>query len=203
MLALAATGALVLPIASAGCGRSACIVYSKGEYDVGATCPLQKQALPYFSDSTCPGPVVSIDGEGVFTLNEENEDQSLCCYPVTQQVVEFDDQRVDCIPAGTGGFGGVGGQFSAGTSTGGGSFPGCFTCGQAFSAMFDADPDLLCPESVSAYFDLQSCTCAGGSECVSVCSLNFCQSAPVSDECVSCVSSSSSCSDLLNTCSFN
>ena len=203
LLAAAALGSIVLPVVSSGCGRSACIVYSKGEYDANASCPLQKDALPYFTDATCPGPVVSVDGEGVFELNTNNADQSFCCYPVTQRAVELDEQRADCIPPNTGGVGGFENGTSVGVGPGGpgGAF-GCLSCSQAFSAHVSGGSDLLCGPALDTWFDLQGCVCAS-SACTEVCELNFCQDAPVTDECATCVSSASSgCSDILQTCSF-
>lgn len=205
ILAVAAVGAIVLPIASAGCGRSACIVYSKAEYDQRASCPLRKDALPYFTDSSCPGPVVSVDGEGVFSLNASNADESLCCYPVTQQDLELDDQRIDCLGpdlGGSGGVGGIGGGVTVGTGGVGGGLDACFTCGQAFGGVLSADPTFLCSASIDAWFALQSCACAAGM-CASACELSFCHDEPVTDECVACVSNTTECADALATCNFN
>ena len=71
---------VALPFAGTGaCGsRTACFEYTQGEYAVhGNSCPAQADALANFTDATCPGPVVSVDGPGSF-------DGELCCYPVTQ-----------------------------------------------------------------------------------------------------------------------
>lgn len=200
----AASAAIVLPTISAGCSRTSCIVYSKAEYDVHASCPAQKDALPYFTDATCPGPVISVDGEGVFDLNADNADHSLCCYPVTQQTIELDDQRVDCIVTGTGGTGGfeIGG--SSGVGGVGGGFAGCFTCSQVLSAKISADPDLICPELSDPWFSLQACACAQGSGCFAQCELNLCQNTPVSIDCSNCLSGTSNmCTDAVDECNFN
>lgn len=206
LLLAAASGSVVLPVASAGCGRTACIVYSKAEYDVHASCPLQKDALPYLTDGTCPGPVVSVDGEGVFTLNEKNPNQSLCCYPVTQQTIELDDQRIDCIPPGTGGTGGFepsGSSGVGGVGGVGGGFGGCFACNQLVTGVI-SDPGQLCPGLFDMWVQLDDCVCAQETECFSACKLSFCQNAPVSTDCLDCMAQpDASCAAAFATCNFN
>jgi len=81
--------ALVAPapfVAGGACGdRTACFTYTPAEYALHhESCPAREDALPNFSDPSCPGPVVSVDGAGTF-------DGQLCCYPVT-----YDDVVPDC-----------------------------------------------------------------------------------------------------------
>ncbi len=80
-------------VGSGGCGsRTACFEYSQPEYFVnGNSCPAQSGALSNFSNASCPGPVVSVDGPGTF-------DGELCCYPVT-----YDSITPDCGGGGTSG----------------------------------------------------------------------------------------------------
>src|SRR5690348_7925233 len=90
--ALAALALLVPFAGSGGCGsRTACFQYSQAEFDLKMSCPAQDQALPNFTNPSCPGAIVSVDGQGNF-------DGQLCCYPVT-----YDDITSDCN--GTGAFG--------------------------------------------------------------------------------------------------
>lgn len=200
-LAVLAGVAVVLPVASAGCGRTACVVYSQSEYEARGTCPLQKDALPYFTSAQCPGPVVSIDGEGVFDLNDTTPSESLCCYPVTQQDVELDEDRQDCLPAGTGGtFGsatvvpGFGGQ--------GGGGGGCFTCEEVVTGSPGAAPALLCAGPDAAWSALQACICDAASGCAGECELNLCENVGPTIECRACFEGTSTCADQLLECEF-
>ncbi len=151
-LALALASTLALPFAftagGAGCGsRTACFAFTQGEYaQNGDACPSPSEALMSFTDPTCPGPVVSVDGPGSF-------DGELCCYPVTE-----DGITPDC-----GNNGGTGGATSSGTgplpptggdtstSSGGFCLPTC--------AMVLANGGQACGgTSQSDLFALLSCT---------------------------------------------
>ncbi|MFT3773166.1 MAG: hypothetical protein QM820_47915 [Minicystis sp.] len=192
-LAALASMAVAFPIASSGCGRSACFVFSQSEFNAQGSCPPMKTALAHFTDTVCPGPVTTVDSEGVFTLNDENPAQSLCCYSVTQKDFDPEVFNGECIGPGFGGggSGGVGGGFgggSVGVTVGvGGGFMGCVTCNQLLNGVI-ADPNLGCsPEVLTAWQDLQLCGCADGNPCAKVCNLNLCKNAPVSKECSACL----------------
>lgn len=200
-LAALAGVTVVLPVAGAGCGRTACFVYSQAEHDAHGTCPAQQDALPFFSSASCPGLVVSVDGAGVFDLNDTRPADSLCCYPVTQQDVELADDRIDCLPTGVGGTFGGGTDFGAGGSFGvGGGFGECFTCEQLASG---ASPDLVCPESLDAWIALQGCACASSSTCASTCELNLCAGTPSTAECQGCLGGLDACDVPLADCMFH
>jgi hypothetical protein len=189
---LAALAALtvVLPVSSSGCGRTSCFVFSQTELaHHGGACPAQADALANFTDVSCPGPVNSVDGEGVFTLNATNPDQSLCCYPVTQRDLDPDALSGECIPPGSGGAGGTGG-FDVGSSVvgvgvGGGTL-GCVTCSQLLEGV-PGDPKLACsPLVTDALQSLAACACSGG-PCAKLCGLNLCKEATVSMDCRTCL----------------
>ena len=203
-LAVLVASAITFPIAGSGCGRSACFVCSEGEYNVHSSCPAANAALAHFTDRTCPGPVMTVDGEGVFTLNEDEPDQSLCCYPVTQQHIDPEVFDTDCLPSANGG-GGIGGG-SVGIAVGvGGGFMGCVTCGQLLAGTA-SDPNLACStQTTIAWQDLQGCGCSTSSACAKVCELNLCKDHPASVECRSCLSdtATSGCDAEIIECKSN
>ncbi|APR76372.1 Hypothetical protein A7982_01719 [Minicystis rosea] len=206
-LAVLAAMVSTFPLAGGGCGRSACFVFSQGEYDVHSACPPMKSALAHFTDTSCPGPVMSVDGDGAFTLNESDPDQSLCCYPVTQQHIDPEIFDTDCTPPGTGGGSGIGGGFSStAIAVGvGGGFMGCVTCSQLLGGVA-ADPNLACStQATIAWQDLQACGCAAENACVKVCELNLCKNAPVSKECRTCLAdaATSGCDEEIIACQSN
>lgn len=191
--------ALMLPVWSSGCGHTACFVFTQGELRANNNaCPAPKDALASFTDPHCPGPVVTVDGEGIFNLNEANPDQSLCCYPVTQQTIDPEVFSGECQgPVGVGGDKGIGGggTFGAGgsfgVSVGGGGGP-CFN--NCNMVLMGANPDQLCPDESSAqsWALLVSCACTSGNPCAKICDLNICSHALVSKECLSCLEDPSS-----------
>jgi hypothetical protein len=201
--------AVVLPVWSSGCGHTACFVFTQGEYAAHNACPAPKDALASFTDPHCPGPVVSVDGEGIFNLNDVNPDQSLCCYPVTQQAIDHDDISGVCQgPSfGGGGFGGGGfggidvGGFGEVSSVGGGAGGPCFNnCNMVLNG---ANPSQLCPDqsSAEAWAALASCACTSGNPCFKVCQLNVCSNALVSKECLSCLEGpTSGCASAVAMC---
>jgi hypothetical protein len=197
-----------LPVWSAGCGnRSACFVYSQGEYAAAHNaCPAQAKALPFFTDPHCAGPVVSVDGEGSFTLNDTNPDQSLCCYPVTQQDISADALSGDCMPPGVGGAGaggfGVGGAttFDVATTVGVGGMPGgCFNnCNVLLQG---GDQKFVCGGAANVWASLLDCVCNATSTCVKVCQLNICSGHPMTKDCLACLDDPmSSCTMELAAC---
>ena len=219
-LAWLAALAVVLPIAESGCGHTACFEYTPGEYQVHNSCPAQADALPNFTDPDCPGPILKVDGPGIFNLNKANPDQSLCCYPVTQQAIDptFADGCV--APSGTGGAGtgvvnpgdgtvfdgsgfaevGVSGEGGAGGFSNG----NCVSCGAELDGK-GAEPTLLCPQAQAPWSALQTCICGSAGACFTQCKLNLCQNATMSQECVSCVmaGATNGCGSELTTCDQN
>jgi hypothetical protein len=71
---------VVAGVSVGGCGatqRTACLQFSQQEYAAsGNSCPSADDALQGFTDPSCPGPVVSVNGAGSF-------DGEICCYAVT------------------------------------------------------------------------------------------------------------------------
>jgi len=182
-----------LPVWSVGCGaRSACFVYSQGEYAAHQSCPAQATALPFFTDPHCAGPVVSVDGDGSFSLNQDNPEQSFCCYPVTQVDIDPDLLSGDCMPPGAGGAGaggfGVGGSttFDVGTTVVGvGGMGGCFNnCNVLLSG---ADPKFVCGGAADVWSQLLTCACDAASTCLKVCNLNICGGHPMTTDCLACL----------------
>jgi len=209
LVALAAV-TIALPVVGSGCGRTACFVYSQNEHAAHGMCPGQAKALVNFTDPHCPGPVLSVDGAGIFSLNNSNPDQSLCCYPVTQQDLEQTFANGCTPPTGAGGAGGFSSTaqdmtstgFAGGVTTGGG---GCVSCGQKLGSL-GADPGLLCPQSSGPWSTLETCICGGSGSCTAPCKLNLCMSSPMSKECFACIQDpmmASGCSSELSNCQNN
>jgi hypothetical protein len=206
-LAALAALTIALPLVGSGCGRTACFVYTKGEYDAHGSCPAQAAALTNFTDPHCPGPVLTVDGAGVFSLNSTNPDQSLCCYSVTQEDLEQNFSDTCTPPTGAGGAGGFSsqtGSFEGSTSfvaVGvGGANMGCFTCNEELMGLGN-NPAQLCPgTSADAWGTLDKCACGGA--CAGPCNLNLCVGAPMSKECFVCLDtpSSSGCAMELMNC---
>lgn len=205
-LALLAVATVALPVASSGCGRTACFVFTQSEHDAHGACPGQQQALTNFTDPKCAGPVVSIDGEGVFQLNVQNPAESLCCYPVTQRDVDALDLAGDCASLGVGGAGGAGNAGGTITSvvavgTGGGKPGGCTRCKDLLMGA-STDPNLLCPGVGSSWAAVQGCGCGDAGPCGKLCALNLCSGAPISPDCLTCLddTANSGCGPALANC---
>jgi hypothetical protein len=189
-LAALAVATIVGPIAASGCGRTACFVYTKAEYDAHAgSCPAEAKALPNFTDATCPGAVVSVDGPGIFNLNADQPDESLCCYPVTQRDIDPDFTNGECAGPNAVGGGGIGGSFGGGVAvSAGGGFGGCVTCGELLAGHGSPSSASVCSGQVSsAWQDVELCACAADSPCAKVCALNLCKDATISQDCRACL----------------
>jgi hypothetical protein len=210
-LFLLAGTAITLSASSGGCGRTACFVYTLAEYDrAGGTCPAQKDALADFTDPSCAGPVISVDGAGEFSLlsTDPTGQNGLCCYSVTQEDVT-PTFAGGCTGPGHGGAGGAGGTGGvAGTSVvevgvgAGGTSGGCVTCNQV---LMGASMNQICDMiAMAAWSTLQSCLCGDAGLCAAVCSLNVCQMQPITSECASCVlSTNGGCGPQLMACEGN
>jgi hypothetical protein len=206
-MALAAM-VLSVPFAgSGGCGSStACFQFTRQEFAVHMSCPSQTDAMANFTDPSCPGPVVSVDGPGSF-------DGQLCCYPVT-----YDDINPDCGNSNSGGSTGSGptGTFpgvavgvgagpasSSSSSTGTGT--SCeATCASALATGGSVAPCSFNGAAVSAWNDLLgTCACggftgdAGALGCESDC-ISFCQALGIDPGCMSCLQLN--CAPQLNDC---
>jgi hypothetical protein len=183
--------AAAMPFAAGGgCGRTACFAFSAEAYAKnGMACPAQADALPNFTDSQCPGPVVSVDGAGSF-------DGELCCYPVTEEDIQpncgqgaSQSTGVGFGASGVGGFGvsGVGGGSSFGVSTasaGGGPPPSCkSSCAEAITR--GGEP---CATGLGPYQALQQCAgCnATATPCFAPCG-SFCHEAALDPMCSACL----------------
>lgn len=203
---------VVLPVVGSGCGRTACFVYTQGEYSKHGACPAQGKALANFTDPRCAGPVISVDGAGVFNLDSTTPDDSTCCYPVTQQDIEQTFGNGCGPPSGAGGAGGFSTATSSFTSTGfvsavgvGGSTGGCSTCKQELESL-GANSAPLCPQSSIPWTTLSTCICNGNSACAMPCHLNLCMSAPLSKECFNCIQDpamTSGCTGAFTDCENN
>jgi hypothetical protein len=186
----AVAGAMILlPLKAGGCGRTACITFSKAKYDAMGTCPSPDEAMKRFTDNCGSGSITSVQGAGVF-------DGEFCCYDVVQ-----DDSTIigDCfggvggVSTGTvGGFGGVGGTAGFGGFGGG---PPCTRCSEAVISGVNSP---LCDSSTVLFGDLAMCAC---SSCGDVCSQSICIDLPVDSNCNACLQQS--CLLELSDCSHD
>lgn len=193
--------ALPLTFTGAGCGRTACFVWSKAE----GACPAQDKALRFFSDPGCPGGIVSVDGP-------PEAANDLCCYAVTKDDTAAFGDNVPCAspPPNQGAGGafsatvtGAGGSFSGGGGFGGadGGPPSCLRCQQAFSQQ-GLDPAGVCADGSIRLNLLSKCLCQGA--CASVCGTEpLCQGGfSAGMPCLACLNDSSAkgCGIQLENC---
>jgi len=176
---------LSLPLTVAGCGQTACIVWSETE----GACPTQAKALAFFVDPSCPGTILSVDSDGTFG-------NDLCCYAVTKDETGFIHENAPCASPTGGGVGGAGGSFSTGAGGGGG---GCPRCQQGFSegGVFATG---LCPSSQMLLDALSTCACT--TTCAPACQSNLCASSGMADQaCAACLLDTSlGCGAQFNAC---
>lgn len=188
---LLAAAVVAIPVAT-GCGRSACFQWSPDEFQLEGGCPSQADAINFFTQKGCAGPIINVETEGAY-------DGQLCCYGVTMEDV---DTTFGC---GQGGFGGTGeGGFGGGTSvavgvgggTGGtGGAPSCITCKSAF----EGNPGPLCGFSQALADEITACLCMGA--CTGVCSANVCAGGSIDGACSQCLSDATSgCGNALANC---
>jgi hypothetical protein len=173
---------LSLPLTAAGCGQTACLVWSEAE----GACPAQAKAISFFSDPSCPGTIVSVDSEGSFG-------NDLCCYAVTEDDPGFGNEDVPCASP-PGGVGGAGGSFGSGGAGG-----GCPRCEQALAenGIFQTG---LCPSSQMLLDDLATCVCT--TTCVAACQSSLCKPSIMADQtCAACLMDATmGCGTQFNAC---
>ena len=201
---LLATAALLLPLLGGGCERTACFTWSAAE----GPCPARSEALRFFSSTTCPGHVISVDGEATSPLEGQ-----LCCYAVSERPhSRGDDDHTSCGD----GFGGdssvvavssafttsVGqGGFGAQSSSDGSGDPTCQRCPELFKNM--SDGPVPCGPSLQLFDLLFTCACVDA--CGAVCGDSFCQGTVASPECGACMEESTAqgCGSELTACTFD
>jgi hypothetical protein len=73
--------AAALALATVGCGKIGCFAWTKAE----GACPSQDEALEFFGNPQCGGPIESVDSEAEF-------DGQYCCYDITKRGEEDYDE---------------------------------------------------------------------------------------------------------------